>query len=69
MYVVFDGSFFLTSDYRFGETPEEQPQVFSDEQSAVSAAEYANSQFNGYLVVDGELTAARPWTVYRMVEV
>lgn len=69
MYVVYDGTFFLTGDTRFGEVPSEPPSVFSDEQSAVSAAEYQNGQFSGFLVRDGELARARPWKVYRLVEV
>ena len=41
-------------------------QTYADAEAAGRAAEMLNEEYNGYLVKDGDLAAARPWTVWEM---
>ena len=44
----------------------EYVQTYADAEAAGRAAEMLNEEYNGYLVKDGDLAAARPWTVWEM---
>ena len=44
----------------------EYVQTYVNAEAAQGAADMLNEEFNGFLVKDGELVTARPWTVWEM---